>query len=241
MSALFSASLRVLQQRGVQVLLTLTLYLLTAPYLPTVAHQWLYTISVGIKDLLLWMLPLTVGAFIAHTVCSFQHRAPLFILTLFTFEALSNLASVWYAFACGQVAQEYLPAFSLPTGGQSFSALWQLPLIRPTWWSADKGVALGLLIGGLGAFYESTRLHKAICAGKDIAQWTLTRIFSPLIPLFILGFVARMYQTQLLHHVIAHYSLLLLWLTLFLGIYISLLFLAGSGWSIRRALTAVKI
>ena len=86
------------KHRGIQVLLVVALYLLFARVLPLDVHRGFYTVSVWIKDILLWFLPFTVGAFIAHTTCSFERRAPAFIITLLVFEALSNLASVWYAY-----------------------------------------------------------------------------------------------------------------------------------------------
>ena len=115
--------------------------------MPLVAHQSLYTISVFIKDLLIWILPITVGLFIAHTICTFHHKAPLFIGSLIIFEALSNFTSVWYAFAGGYIAADYLPAIKLPAMSIEFSTLWRLPLIKPAWWSVNKGTLLGLLLG----------------------------------------------------------------------------------------------
>lgn len=232
-------SLAYLHHRGIQVLLAVALYFMFAQHLPDPVHRGLYTISVCIKDLLLWILPLTVGAFIANTTCSFERRAPIFILTLFAFEAISNLASVWYAYGCGQIVQCMLPAISMQPSDHPFSTLWTLPISKPSWWSAEKGMAAGLIIGCIGALGGNKTWQHAIAKAKTIAEWTLTRIFSPLIPIFVLGFVARMYQTRTLHDVIGHYGILVLCLVLFLMCYFLLLIFIGNGWSIKRAYTAV--
>ncbi len=222
------------KHRAVQVVLILALYFLLAPVLPPVAHEALYTISVFIKDLLMWVLPLSVGLFIAHAIASFEKRAPLFILTLISFEALSNLSSVWYAYLGGHLAADFLPTIQLSTSStQDIAALWRLPLIKPAWWSADKGALAGLLIGLFAAFTQKTLL---IEWGKERAEWLLTRCFARLIPLFVLGFVARMYKTSILQNVMAHYSLLILWLVALLAVYIVALFLLGSGKAFLRAL-----
>ena len=105
--------LRSLKHRGVQVLLVLTIYFLLAPFLPSTVHQGLYTISLFIKDVLVWLLPLTVSVFIAHAICSFHKQAPLFIGALILFEALSNFSSVWYSFAAGHLAADFLPQIQL--------------------------------------------------------------------------------------------------------------------------------
>jgi Na+/H+-dicarboxylate symporter len=240
MKSLLSVMVRGLRHRGVQVVLILLLYVAMADLLPLPVHRGLYSISLGIKDVLLWMLPVTVGAFIAHTIASFHHRAPLFVVALFLFEALSNLASVWYAYGSAHLIQGSLPLLDSPPSTQSFSALWQIPFVRPAWWSADKGVMAGLVIGCAGAFIRSDRLQSSIAYGKNVAQWTLTHIFSPLIPVFVVGFVARMYQTHLLHHVVAHYGILVLWLSVFLALYLVSLFVIGSGCSLTRGMTALN-
>jgi hypothetical protein len=223
------------KHRSVQVLLVITLYLLIAPWLPFKVHQGLYGISLFIKDLLLWMLPVTVGLFIAHAIASFEKRAPLFVIALFLFEAISNLASVWYAYGCGQIAANYLPPIEPHPLSDTFSPLWRLWFLKPAWWSADKGTFAGIVLGMLSAF-KFPGLRAALARGKETAEWVLTRFFSRLIPLFVVGFVARMHQTHLLHQMFAHYADLLLWLVFFLGAYIFFLFLVGGGQNLFKHL-----
>jgi hypothetical protein len=224
-----------LKHRGFQVIAVLTLYLLFANHLPLNVHQAFYTISLFIKDLLIWMLPITVGLFIAHAIYSFQKQAPLFIVTLILFEGLSNLSSVWYAYTAGQFAADYVPLMKLTHIDFDFSPLWRLPLSKPAWWSADKGALLGLILGCLAAFTKVTNLKLAIDQGKGWAQWVLSKVFSRLIPLFVLGFVARMHQTHLFQHVFAHYAVLLVWLVVFLAAYLVLLFAMGRTGSFIRS------
>jgi Na+/H+-dicarboxylate symporter len=121
-----------------------------------------------------------------------------------------------------------------------FNALWHLPFVKPAWWSSDKGVIVGLIVGCIGAFCKNSLLKHIIQRGKEIAQWTLTKVFSRLIPFFILGFVARMYQTKMLNHVFIHYSVFLIWLVVFLSVYITVLFIVGSGLSLTNFLKSVK-
>ena len=230
--------LRYLRYRGVQVLLVITLYFLLGHLLAYDAHRAFYSISLSIKEVLLWMLPFTVGAFIANTICSFERRAPLFIIVLLLFEAFSNFCSVWYAHGCGHMVQYALPTITMEPSGVSFTALWGFPFARPAWWSSEKGVLAGLIIGCVAALGGIQSWRKRIETAKTMAQWTLTHIFSPLIPVFVLGFVARMHQTRVLHEVISQYGLLVLCLVFFLLCYYAFLLLLGNGWSVRKAYAA---
>lgn len=241
MHTLLMIGIRGLRHRGVQVLLFLMAYFLLADTLPLVAHQGLYTTSLFIKDLLMWFLPITVGFFIAHTISSFQQRALLFIIVLLLFEGLSNLSSVWFAFFGGHLSADHLSLATVSTANHSdLSALWRIPLTKPTWWAADKGTLLGLVLGCMGAVSKNPLLRQVIEQGKQTAEWLLTRVFSRLIPIFVLGFVARMYNMQILQQVFGEYALLLVWLLVLLAGYIVLLFAIGNGFSLSKLTRALK-
>lgn len=219
-----------LKNRTVQIFLSCGIYLAIAPFLPLQIHQAFYTISLLIKDLLLWMLPITVGLFIAHAVSSFEKKAPLFIFVLFLFEAFSNSMSVWYSFGCGHLVASHLQSVASYHVADAFSPLWRISFIKPIWWSAEKGTIAGIVLG-LVATFKFPFLRGFLTKGKGAAERVLTHFFSRLIPLFILGFVARMYKTQILSQIFAQYADFLFSLLLFLTAYIALLFLIGSGFS----------
>ncbi len=240
MSSLSSKVITSLQQRSVQTILVLVLYVMLAQYLPLVVNQGLYTVSIFIKDVLMWIMPLTVGFFIAHTVTSFEKRAPLFILILVIFETLSNLTSVWYAYGCAGIAADYLPAVQANAIENNFAALWRFPFSRPSLWSAEKGAFAGLLLGCISAFSKGPGLKNFLEKGKNAVEWMLTKVFARLIPLFVLGFAAQMYETHLIGHVFSHYAILVVWLTAFLGIYIVFLNALGAGWAFSQISKSIK-
>jgi hypothetical protein len=240
MNLMFSKVLNGLKQRSIQTLLTLTIFILVAAYLPLEVHQFFYTLSLLIKDVLILMMPITVGFFIANTVMSFERQAPLFIGLLLVFETLSNFSSVWYAFSSAYVAVDYIPSCDPITLQSDFSPLWRLSLVKPTWWSAEKGSIFGLILGWIAAFHRQSLLRNFIQQGKDVMEWILTRIFARLIPLFVLGFAAHLYQTKLLNHVVTHYAVLTLWLVSFLVLYVIFLFVLGAGFSFQRILLNIK-
>ena len=187
MNSFFSTCFQSLKHRGIQVLFLLASYLLLAEYLPPDAHRALYTVSCLIKDVLVWILPVTVCFFIAHTISSFQQKALLFVAVIVIFEAFSNFCSVWYSYACGYIATGALPPLQIPPSGADFQPLWHLPFVRPSWWSSDKGSVAGLVLGITSLFVRKSFIPTLIERGKNSAQYLLTRFFSPLIPIFVIG------------------------------------------------------
>ena len=231
---------KILSQRSMQILIVIGLYLLFASHIPVGIHQLLYTMSMGIKEILVWMMPVTVFFFIAHTVSFFKQKAPLFILSLLAFEALSNLTSVWYSYFAAHIATQSLDMIQPYNLQSSFEPLWEFPYTRPIWWAADKGCMLGLLIGCLVAFYRQTNLVHFLAAGKKTMEFILTRFFARLIPIFVLGFVANMYETQLLQQIFVQYGVLVLVLIGLLVLYLFFLFLLGTGFRVGLSLTHIR-
>ncbi len=239
MYSVLITALSCLKHRGVQIFILLIFYVFTANQLPLTVHQCLYTISLFIKDTLMWILPITVGFFIAHTLCSFQKKAPLFILTLIIFEALSNLCSIWYAFGCAYLISDSLPPLQSTTSQLDMLELWRIPFARPLWWSASKGMFVGLSVGCLAALTKNIFINKWILHGSKIVQWILTKVIARLIPLFVLGFFAKIYHTNLLHHLLKTSSKLVLYLTLFLSLYLFFLFFI-SNFSLTKTLKHLR-
>jgi hypothetical protein len=232
--------LPIIKHRSVQVLLVLAVYFAVARFLPPAVHQGFYTVSLFIKDLLMWLLPLTVAIFISYAIGYFKKEAPLFIITLVIFELLSNFTSVWYAYLGGHLVMGQAPPPQLAPPGADFTALWRLPFVRPAWWSADKGALLGLIFGCIAALGSRPFLQRIVSQGKERAQWVLTKIFSRLIPLYVLGFVARMYQMNFFQTVVVPYSTLLIVLVGLLASYIVALFIIGSDWTLKGILQSIK-
>lgn len=214
--------------RSFQVVCMAALYFLFAPFLPLWVDRALLAISLSLKEAMLWILPLSVLFFIASTIRSFERKAPFFLLALLGFEVLSNSASVWYAYGSAYLS-------SAPSSFSEISSsepgalvpLWSPFFPRPFWWSPGKGTLAGIFLGLSAAFLPSV-FSSSVEAGKKAAQKVLTRIFSPLIPVFILGFLAKMRFSSVLPKLWAHYAHLFFWLVAALALYLCLLFVLAS-------------
>ncbi len=233
--------IKVLANRSTQIVIILTIYVLVADSIPTQIQKLLYTISLQIKEILIWIMPITICAFISNTVRKFEKQALIFILSLLFFESTSNFCAVWYAYFSAGITSSFMPPVSTASEfSTAFTSLWQTSYPRPWWWSADKGAFVGVLLGCLGAFYQRKSLASFINYSHEIMEWLLVRVFARLIPLFILGFAVHIYQTKLLDHVISHYASLIFWLGIFLLIYILVLFILSAGISMPNIITHIK-
>ena len=217
-----------LQNRALQTIIFITLYAICAPYLSMHTHQIFYTISVFIKDVLIWIMPITVGVFIASTIDSFERKAPLFILVLILFEILSNTLSIFYAYGVGTLVSSQLPELKVVTMQDGFSALWRIPFSKPSWWGSDKGSMVGVVVGCVSAIKGSQNFKAYLYGARNVMEKILTKGFARVIPIFVLGFVAQIYTTGLLNHMILYYSILILYLVIAIILYIFFIFAAGN-------------
>lgn len=184
-------------------------------------------------------MPLTVSFFIAYTVLSFERKAPIFIGLLFIFEGCSNFLSVWYTFCFSTLFDVSFPTLAVASSHHEFSALWRIPFARPSWWAADKGCFLGLLIGICLPFLNHVGT-KFIQQGKGFFEWILTRIFARLIPLFVLGFISYMDHSNIGKDFLTKHIHFVLWLLLTMGSYGIFLFGMSAQWNYRKMLLHIK-
>ena len=232
--------LYVLKNRSIQIIVIILSYVILADFLPLELQQLFYTISLLIKELLIWLMPLTICAFIANTVRTFKKQAIVFIISLVIFEAISNFTSVWYAYFAANLVSDTMQPFGTKIFSAEFRALWQLPLVKPNWWSSDKGALFGVILGCIAAFNSNKLLEQSIDRSYRLMEWLLVNVFARLIPLFILGFAAQMYQMNILNHILTNYANLIFWLVLFLLSYILFLFVLGSSWSLINVMRHIK-
>lgn len=232
--------IKFLKYRSVQTVLVLVIYAIAAPFLELKIHQGLYSISLFIKDLLIWMMPITVCVLIASTIDSFEKKAPLFVLFLIVFEASSNLLSVSYAFFCGKLVSSAIPAFEIVNLDENFTSLWRIPFARPLWWGADKGSIAGLVLGCFSALSNYHFPKMLLSSARSVVEGILTNVFARFIPLFVLGFIAQVYKTGLLSHMVLNYTVLVGYLIIFLAIYILLIFAIGNNFRSSKMISDIK-
>lgn len=229
-----------LAQRSVQSIVLITLYIFFADYLTPIQNSFLLTISLAIKDALMMIIPIVVCAFIANTIATFRKQAVLFVISVLIFEWCSNFLSVWYAYACAQLLSSN--AFDLANHSTSaqLEPLWRFPYAMPSWWSASKGCFAGLILGCLCALVTLPTTTKFIHSLKASMEWCLKNIFSRLIPLFVLGFLAAAYQSNMLSSILYNTGLILAFLVAILVFYISLLFVIGAYGNLKKAVRHIQ-
>ena len=95
-------------------------------------------------------------------------------------------------------------------------------------------------MGCVSALAVSRHLKLSLSKSRNIIEAILTKGFARVIPLFVLGFIAQLYQTGMLNHMILHYSVLVLYLVIAIIIYIFFIFIVGNAFKLAGAISNIK-
>lgn len=231
----------ILSSTPVQLVCIVVLVSLFASHLPKFFIQGAYTISILIKDLLLFVLPVAVASYIASTLISFKQKALLLIISLLIFEAFSNATSVMYAYGIAVTCEQWIPVFKESQQYlTSLTAYTTLSTFRPSFWSSTNGVILGTIVGMIGAFSPLGHFSQNIFKIRDLMNVIFSRIFMRLIPFYVLGFLLFMHHSGLLNQIIESYATIIFIVTLVIITYLITLTLIAANFSRTRFITILN-
>lgn len=179
--------------------------LFLGPYISPFIKSILYSISLSMKAILLFILPFIIFSFIFYSLMNFKTGVLKFVFALIIMIFISNSAAIFTGFTVGSLT---LPKLSMPTyipahPDTALAALWnlELPKLIPN--------QIALLIGFcVGLFFSFKRNKLAERTAKSLhraATFFLKKIFTPLLPLFILGFVFKLEHDNILETALQTY------------------------------------
>lgn len=176
-----------------RIIATILLFAVFSSYLPLWGHRFFYTISLFIKDLLMFVLPVMVMIFISSSLTTFKSKAPLLILSLMIFEFFSNASSVMVAYGVGNFALDQLQPVLGAQTTHGLDPYFHIGFLRPRFWSGDKGMFVGVCLGLLTVFLPHAPWSESLIRLREAINSFFSRRISKLAPLFLLGFMSNMY------------------------------------------------
>ena len=104
--------------------ISILLIMFFGDFVPEGIQRAFFTISILMKETLVFFMPLIVFAFIFSCLSSFQKRAPLLIVMILTFVVLSNFLFVQLGYVAGDTFLPYL-------GYHAANAMQTMPSLSP--------------------------------------------------------------------------------------------------------------
>lgn len=212
--------------------LVLVLPLFLGAHISPQIKSFLYSISLSMKSGLLFVLPFIIFSFVFSAIINLKSGAFRFILTLIAMVYLSNCAAILTGFSVGSLllGKLSISPHNPIEAENALMPLWELS-IKPF---VSNHIALisGFALGILLSFKKHARTQKFAKTLNFSANWFLKKIFIPLLPLFILGFVFKLEHEGILGIALKTYAPVFLIVVGTQLSYLSLLFLILSKFSL---------
>lgn len=216
------------------LMFTIMIPLVIGEYTPYFIKSGFYTISLILKEILIFVLPVLIFSFLMHSLISLQEKAVLFIVLLLVMVAVSNFTAIFTGYT---IASSILPFMEL----NLHETLQAQDVLRPITdftlpkvISNDVAIALGIVLGIYFAIRPNKRVERIAAKLKNISLYFLKDCFIPILPLFILGFLFKLEQEDVLYRIFQTYGVVL---TVIVGSqvgYILVLYFIASGFNLKR-------
>lgn len=189
------------------LLLTVVIALLAGPYLPETWIQIFYAISLTIKEILLFLLPLIIFSLLVGSIANMSGGALKMIFLLIPMVCLSNFISTWIAYGVGASLNQLTHIGQTVIESKvTLTPFWDLPI--PHWISNDVALFSGLLTGLLLAYWNEDKAHVVGAKLSIFAGFLLKRCILPAIPLFIVGFLLKLQYESLLTIIVREFAVI---------------------------------
>lgn len=212
-----------------QLITLVGVVLLLGNAMPLVFKQFAYALSVSLKEVLMFALPLVIFSFLFSCLLSFKEGVLTFVISLILAVCASNFLAVLLAYGVGSVALGSISASSTSTGMvlESLEPLWSFsfPKLIPN----QYALALGLFAGIFFSYKKSPRAIAISQFLKNLSLKFLNSIFIPLVPVFVFGFLIKLDYDGLLVEALKTYGPITLLLVSVQCAYVLFLFGLATG------------
>lgn len=230
-----------LKKIGLPILLLIILVvpLFIGQFVNTQIKSFLYAFSLSMKAFLLFVLPILIFSFIFSSLLNLKSGALKYILMLVGMIYISNCIAIFLGYGVGKTV---LPNLHInmfePISGALLKPLWEFEL--PKWISNQYALIIGFIFGLIFSYWRNARVERFAGKLHALAMGFLKKIFMPLLPFFILGFVFKLEHDKLLATALTVFGPVCLIVVSTQISYMLFLYLAVSKLSIKKAYGYLK-
>lgn len=210
-------------------------------YIPLSVVKIAYTFSVFFKELLSLILPFMVFFFVLAGILSFKRNAPLILTILLSAIFCSNAIVALLSYGVMMLASPLLACdglISMLPNNDVIEPLFTISLPLPI--NAVHALVAAIVLGLIFTISQITIFEKAVAGAKQWIEKILMYGFIPLLPFYIFGFLLKIRYEGILACLIQQYGSAFLLIVSLQYIYLLWLFFVACGFSISRAITAIK-
>ncbi|MBS0653250.1 MAG: dicarboxylate/amino acid:cation symporter [Verrucomicrobia bacterium] len=207
-----------------------------SPMMPTACKSSLYAVSLSLKDVIVFVLPLIIFGLLFKTAVQLARKATGTILLIFGGVCCSNFLSTWISYSVGKVAYQMDLSMALPSKDNVLVPTWVFPL--PKWIGNEHAMLGGLILGALFALF-APQAAKSVSLFLEKMVGRILKGILVAIPFFILGFVLKLSHEGTLIQLLRDYACILGVVAGTIFTYIGLLYFAANKFNVRESVKSI--
>jgi len=222
----------------------LLLFILITPlylgsYVPLQIKAASYAMSLSMKTVLEFLLPFIIFSFVFFCLSSLQKGAVLFVSLLVACVFISNFSALMFGYASANIGLHAIrfseQAVSITTHLQP---AWSFHLHKVI--SNDIALLCGFIMGIFFSLRPNPAAKRIAERLNQLANTFLKKIFIPVLPLFVLGFVFKLEYEQILQKSLSVYGPILILIIISQWLYIGFWYGVASKFSWKQLIAYFK-
>lgn len=206
-------------------------------FIPLEIKQILYAISLSIKSIIIFLLPIVIFGLLFKAAVNLTSNATRIILLILFGVVCSNFTATFLSHYVGSLIYHFNLSIALPKEISGLQATWALTL--PKLISNDKAMFSGI---GLGILLSLNNIKLATLLSSKF-EWIVDKIlklFIRLIPFFVTGYLIKLQTDGIITLVIRDYALIFVMIATTQFTYIGLAYFVLSNGKWKEFLCSLK-
>jgi Na+/H+-dicarboxylate symporter len=211
--------------------------LLLDPYMPLLLKQFLYSVSMTIKTIIVFLLPFIIFGLLFKAAISLSKGATKVLGLILALVCCSNFCATFLSHYVGEWIYSFDISMITPQQTDGLQALWSFDL--PKLIANDKAMFAGIILGILASKLWPKPASR-IAMVLDRALNKLLAGFVYFIPLFVAGFIVKLQSDDVVGIIIKDYTAIFAVIALAQFTYIALSYFVLNRFSVIGFMRTVK-
>lgn len=222
---------------NIWLLLAIIFFLFAGPHIPVGVKAFLYTISIIIKEVLIFLLPVLIFCLLFKTTISLSEKATVLILVILVMVCLSNFVSTFMSHYVGMWVYSFDLSIVNPAYEKALRPLWNFRLFKII--TNDKAMILGIVMGLIcSKFFKE--YSKPLAHRINLFTGKLLKFFFKIIPIFIVGFIVKLENDGTISLILKDYLGILLIIACAQISYLLLFYFVTNKLNLKSALLNIR-
>lgn len=226
-------------QLPVQLILIIAGVIFFGNYLSLDVKQFCFAISLSLKTILEFLLPIIIFSYLSSCILSFKKGVLIFVIILLSTVYISNFIATLAGYGSFLLVFDKINTITHTISSdipKVLTPMWSLslPKLLPNDWALYLGLLSGLSFSFFRSYAEAQNKQNLLKIYNNFENFTntlqkassffLVRMFIPLMPFFILGFIINLKHTGALSQIITSYGPIFIFIICIQAIYSIFLF-----------------